>query len=164
MTIKEYKDRHGLSLRQLAERIRPVEPGITIPLLSMMYNGVAEPSENVKRWLASEEVNDINDPLSTTESIVLMHLEDATRENPVSRGYLILWAGLPDREIRHTIEKLRNRGFWIINGENGGYYITDDRDEMERWLLSYTARVKTIARTAAAMRANDPNQVKTFDF
>ena len=160
MTIKEYKDKHGLSLRQLEEQIKPIEPGITVPLLSMMYNGVAEPSENVKRWLAWVEVSEKDEPLSPAESVVLMHIENATKEEPASRGYLVNWVGLPDREIRFIIEKLRNRGFWIVNGVTGGYYITEDRNELEIWLAEYTARVSSIAKTAAAMRANDPNQVR----
>lgn len=46
-----------------------------------------------------------------------------------SRAELVTITGLPDRTIRKHIHDLRKQGHWIVNGEQGGYKLTEDPAE-----------------------------------
>ena len=160
MTLKEYKQRKGLTLRDLTEELKEVDSRFTLATVSYMVNGVVECSDNVKRWLAAKQIQNEALPLSDAEDAVLRALTGHSKTDPVTRSDLKYWSGLPDREARYAIENLRARGYWIVNGEGGkGYYITFDRNELEEWLKTYTARAKVISKNANAMRASMPGQV-----
>lgn len=161
MTLKEYKFEKGLTLRELTDELKAVDSRFTLSTVSYMVNGVVEPNESVKRWLAAKQIEGESLPLSDAEDAVLRALVGHSKEDPVTRSDLKYWSGLPDREARHAIEDLRARGYWIINGEGGkGYYITFKREEMEEWLKTYTARARVISKNANAMRARVPEQVE----
>lgn len=159
MTLIEYKSKGKLSCKRLAEELKEVEPRITPSLVSNMINGVVEPTDKIKVWLVGKTVEEQTERLTIAEDAVLRCLVGHNREDPVTRGDFRYWCGLTDRVAREAIEGLRRRGYWIINGEKGGYYITFDREEMEEWLLQYTARARTINKVATAMRATDPAQI-----
>ena len=159
MTIREYKEREKLSCRKLAAEMKEVEPRITPSLVSNMINGVVEPSDEIKVWLVGKQIKEQTDKLTEAEDSVLRCLTGHSKEDPVTRGDFKYWCGLSDRVAREAIEGLRRRGYWVINGEYGGYYITFDRNEMEEWLMQYTARARTISKVASAMRASDPKQI-----
>lgn len=160
MTLKEYKERSGLTARMLAEKIQEeVDRRYTLSLVSNMVTGLVEPPHEIRRWLAVKEIEAEQTPMTIAEEAVLQQLSVRDRQNPVTRSELSRWTGLADRMSREAIEGLRSRGYWIVNGEGGGYYITTEREELERWLLNYTARARTIYKVAAAMRAKDPAQV-----
>ena len=158
MTLKEYKQRVKLSCKSLAEELKNIEPRITPSLVSNMINGVVEPTDKIKEWLVGKEVDEQIEPLTLAEDAVVRCLTGHTKDDPMTRSDLKYWSGLPDRVAREAIEGLRSRGYWIINGEKCGYYITFDRTEMEAWLNTYTARARTINKVATAMRAIDPAQ------
>ena len=159
MTIREYKEREKLSCRTLANQLKEVEPRITPSLVSNMINGVVDPTDEIKVWLVGKQIENQREKLTEAEDSVLRCLTGHSKEDPVTRGDFKYWCGLSDRVAREAIEGLRRRGYWIVNGEYGGYYITYDRNEMEEWLLQYTARARTISRVASAMRASDPKQI-----
>lgn len=160
MTLKEYREKHGLTVRELAEELREVDSRFTLATVSYMETGVVEPPEVVKRWLAGKQIEEEALPLSDAEDAVLRALVGHTYEDPVTRSDLKYWSGLPDREARQAIEDLRARGYWIVNGIGGkGYYITFDRTELERWLQTYTARARVISKNAHAMLSRMPEQV-----
>lgn len=46
-----------------------------------------------------------------------------------SRAELVRILGLPDRTVRRMIHDLRRQGYWIVNGEQGGYKLTDSPAE-----------------------------------
>lgn len=161
MTIKEYRLKHGITIRDLTDTLKEeVDSRFTLATVSYMENGVVEPSEEVKRWLAARQVEEETTPLSNAEDAVLRALTGHSYEDPVTRADLKYWSGLKDREARQAIEDLRARGYWIVNGIGGkGYYITFDRTELEEWLKTYTARARVINRNATAMRSRMPEQV-----
>ena len=160
MTLKEYRQKKGLTVRELTEELKEVDSRFTMATVSYMENGVVEPSDAVRRWLAAKSIEEENIPLSEAEDAVLRALVGHSYEDPVTRADLKYWCGLPDREARHAIEDLRARGYWIVNGVGGkGYYITFDRNELEQWLKTYTARARVISKNANAMRARVPEQV-----
>lgn len=160
MTLKEYRQKKGLTVRELTEELKEVDSRFTMATVSYMENGVVDPPEIVRRWLAAKQIEGESIPLSDAEDAVLRALVGHSYEDPVTRSDLKYWCGLPDRVARLTIESLRSRGFWIVNGVGGkGYYITFDRNELEQWLKTYTARARVISKNANAMRARVPEQV-----
>lgn len=161
MNLKDYRIKNGLTVRELTDELKAVDSRFTVATVSYMENGVVEAPECVKRWLAAKQVENEEIPLSDAEDAVLRALTGHTYEDPVTRSDLKYWSGLSDREARQAIEDLRARGYWIINGIGGkGYYITFDRNELETWLKTYTARARVISKNANAMRARMPEQVK----
>lgn len=161
MNLKDYRIKNGLTVRELTDELKAVDSRFTVATVSYMENGVVESPECVRRWLAAKQIEDEEIPLSDAEDAVLRALTGHTYEDPVTRSDLKYWSGLSDREARQAIEDLRARGYWIINGIGGkGYYITFDRNELETWLKTYTARARVISKNANAMRARMPEQVK----
>ena len=153
MTIKEYKDGNGLTYSELLNKVKPVEPKITIPLLSYMCQGFIEETPGITAWLNKQGECEYTE----MEAAVLLYLK---RYPSVTRYMLKTFTHLPDRQNRKIIESLRAHGNWIVNGDDGkGYKYTTDRDELNAFLETYTSKSKTIFRNAAAMMHNDPNQV-----
>lgn len=153
MTIKEFKESNGMTLGELYEQVKPVEPKITIPLLSYMCSGFISETPAITAWLNKQS----GSPLTETEAIVLLYLKE---NGTVTRRQLKDVTKMTDRQSRKVIESLRSKGAWIVTGDGGyGYKYTTDRRELEEFLWVYTARSKTIFRNAAAMGANDPNQI-----
>lgn len=159
MTLKEYRKKSGKTIRQVTEELKGIDSRFTMSTVSYMENGVVDTPDNVQVFIARAQIEENTEPLTEAEDIVLRCLTGHTREKPMSRSDLKYWSGLTDRVARNAIEGLRKRGYWVINGTNGGYYITFDREEMEAWLMNYTSRARTINKVATAMRAADPNQL-----
>ena len=155
MTLKEFKDTNGLTLGELYEQVKPIEPKITIPLLSYMCSGFIAETPSITGWLSHQD----GSVLTPIEASVLLYLKE--KDGTVSRRELKDVTKLTDRQSRKIIENLRSKGAWIVTGDDGyGYKYTTDRRELEEFLWAYTARSKTIFRNAAAMGSNDPNQIK----
>lgn len=163
MTLKEYRKKRGITVRELAEELKEVDTRFTKATVSYMENGVVAVPDAVDNWLAAKQIAENEAPLTVAEDIVLRDLVGRSKEDPLTRDDLRHWSGLDDRVARKAIEGLRRRGYWIVNGENGGYYITFDREEMERFLSVYTAKAKSIHRVASAMRAMVPGQMRIGD-
>ena len=160
MTLKEYRVKHGMTVRDLTEELNKVDSRFTLSVVSYMENSIVEPPEIVKRWLAARQIEEEALPLSDAEDAVLRALTGHSYEDPVTRSDLKYWSGLKDREARQAIEDLRARGYWIVNGIGGkGYYITFNREELEKWLKTYTARARVINKNARAMLSRMPEQV-----
>ena len=160
MTIKDYLDQSGKSLQEVVDELKPIAPYITKSLVSYFSNGKAEPPQSIKEWLAGKTIALASEPVSQAAEIVLSVLGKSTREAPLSRRDLCYSTGFTDRQVRRAIEELRKRGEWIVNGQYGdGYYITDNREELNEWLSRYVARAVQINKTASAMRSREPKQV-----
>lgn len=68
------------------------------------------------------------------------------RERAIARGTLVILSGIPDRELRDIIARLR-REEPILNMQNGlGYYrpSAEDREEVERFIKQESSRAKAI--------------------
>ena len=67
------------------------------------------------------------------------------RENAITRSELVRVINLPDRTIRHMIEKARKDGELIMNAQDGaGYYVSDDLGELKRQLHRNHSRAMSI--------------------
>lgn len=150
MTLKEYRTANKLTVRKLTEELKTVDSRFTMAMVSNMENGVVEPPERVKAWLAGKQIAMNEDPLTEEEDIVIRCLTGHQKDNPIERGDLKFWTGLTDRVMRKAIEGLRNRGYWILN-DGYGYYITFNKDDLEPWINKERARARSINRTVQAM-------------
>lgn len=60
--------------------------------------------------------------------------------------------GASERQIRLAIEELRRQGVLVCAMSSaGGYFIADNRQEVDAFLAEYLARVREISQTAHAM-------------
>lgn len=159
MTLKEYKEANGLTVRQLTEELKAIDSRFTSAMVSNMTNGVVEPTEAIKTWLAGKQIQLSEEPLTQAEDIVLRCLTGHYKDNPMERVDLKYWSGLPDRIARKAIEGLRNRGYWILNDGNG-YYITFNKSDIEPWVKKEQARARSINRTVRAMLSKVEGQTE----
>lgn len=159
MTLKEYKAINKLTVRELTDELRNVDPRFTPAMVSNMANGVVDPPEAVKAWLAGKQIAMNEEPLTEEEDIVLRCLTGHFKDKPMERGELKYWTGLSDRIMRKAIEGLRNRGYWILN-DGYGYYITFNREDLEPWINKERARARSINRTVQAMLSRVSGQTE----
>lgn len=159
MTLKEYRTANKLTVRKLTEELKTVDPRFTMAMVSNMENGVVEPPERVKAWLAGKQIAMNEDPLTEEEDIVIRCLTSHHKDNPIERGDLKFWTGLTDRVMRKAIEGLRNRGYWILN-DGYGYYITFNKEDLEPWINKERARARSINRTVQAMLSRVSGQTE----
>lgn len=74
------------------------------------------------------------------------------KNEAVSRFELSNTLGLHEREIRLKIKELTRQGINIIPSPKGGYYITDDIDEIEQFLKTIDSRMASLYLTYLSMR------------
>ena len=160
MTLKEYRLKNRMTVRKLTEELKAIDSRFTMSMVSNMENGVVEPPEEVKVWLAKKQIEMSEEPLSEAEDIVLRYLTGHYKDDPIARSTLKYWTGLTDRVMRDAIEKLRNRGYWIVNGIYGGYYLTNDPKDLEYWVRKERARASSINKTVRAMLSRMPGQME----
>lgn len=160
MTLKEYRLKRKMTVKKLTEELKTIDPRFTPSTVSYMENGVVEPPERVREYLAKKQIEENEIPLSDAEDIVLRCLTGHSKEDPVTRADLHYWTGLPDRMARKAIEGLRGRGYWIVNGANGGYYITFDPEELKAFTKTERAKALSILKTVNAMHSRLPGQME----
>lgn len=85
------------------------------------------------------------------EYLEAMVLDYIKYSGKLTRGQLRDITGLPDRQSRRIVERLRRQGYPIGLGERGGYTWDDSRD-VERIIKLLTTRAYRELSTAAALR------------
>lgn len=74
--------------------------------------------------------------------------DGAIRRKPLSRK-----VGVPDRSVRGIIEQLQNKGYQIVNFQNGeGYFIAETPEEVLRYKSQETSRYKKIRDKARRIK------------
>ena len=68
------------------------------------------------------------------------------QENAIHKADLIRCTGLPDRELRKTIEFLRRKGIVIIS-DNSGYYFPENEAELSHYILQEKSRAESVLYT-----------------
>ena len=54
---------------------------------------------------------------------------------PATRGELVIVTGIPDRNVRKNVQKLRHRDIWIISSAaRPGYWLTEDPREWDAFV------------------------------
>ena len=87
----------------------------------------------------------------------LLEVIPTSKEKAITRQELSLVMGANDRDNRFGIEALRKQGHNIIPTPKGGYYITDDIDELETFLKSIDSRMTSMYLTYLPMRKQVAN-------
>lgn len=82
-----------------------------------------------------------------------MKLTESNFKDWITREQLKTLTGMPDRQNRQEIERLRRDGVPIITKRDGtGYKLAETEAELETFLrMEYYAKIKTMAETARAM-------------
>lgn len=76
---------------------------------------------------------------------LLVMLEQASREKPVTRERISGMFRVSDRAAREMIERLRDSGYPVIGTSDArGYWIAKNEEELQMFLRNYTAKAKTI--------------------
>lgn len=83
----------------------------------------------------------------------MQELLDILSERKLTRSELSNYLGVPDRQARKVIEKLRKQGYIIIN-DGDGYTIPTKKTEASDFLAMYYHHTKTMARTLEKMMEN----------
>ena len=87
------------------------------------------------------------------EYMAVVNLIPTGKENAISRERLAELAKLPDRTVREHIEQARRDGWYIItHAQRGGYYRTEDIDEIEYQYRIDRARALSVLSRLKAMR------------
>lgn len=89
------------------------------------------------------------------QAIINAISKDATR--PTTRQALVDRLGICDRSVRRKIEEARRAGVWIVGLLSGGYYITEDAEEWNRFCM--TERRRAVATFKRQARVQDERQV-----
>ena len=70
----------------------------------------------------------------------------------MTRSELSNYLGIPDRQARKVIEKLRKQGYLIVNdGLGEGYYIPKTKEEASQFLAEYYLHFKSMSETLQIM-------------
>lgn len=82
----------------------------------------------------------------------LLEIIPTDKQNAVKRKELVELTGMYDEDIRAELKKLTANGNFIIASPKGGYYITENVEEIERYLHSIDSRIKALYLNYLAMR------------
>ena len=81
---------------------------------------------------------------------MLDSLIDVLKECKLTRSELSNYLGIPDRQARKVIEKLRKQGYLIVN-DGDGYYIAKTKEEASQFLAEYYLHFKSMSETLQIM-------------
>ena len=79
---------------------------------------------------------------------VLAHLKHG-QANAISRQALKELTGISDRAIRQEIQKLRNKGIYIVStSDSKGYYLAETNEEVRHFVAESRSRAMELLNTA----------------
>lgn len=75
------------------------------------------------------------------------------RKKPITRERLGAVTRIPDREVRESIQHLRDQGYPIMNDKSGkGYKIARTEAERDQIVADYEHRIKSMRKTVRALK------------
>ena len=160
MTIQEYKDRTGLTVRQLTEELKTVDPRIKYPDVSRMLTGVFEPSAAIRSYInekavATPQICEIFDKWATIpaeEQIVLNRrfsevyeiIAAHNRDNPATYPEMVRKTGKKRRDIQSIISDMRMDGIPITSYTGReGFWLARDEQDMQNLIGMYEKQAKS---------------------
>ena len=158
MTIKEYRERKGLTQRALARELAPVFKGVDTSLISKFENGVCEPPIELQAYIDAE-ARVAKPELTRTQEIIYNILKNS--EEPVSRATLCFFCQQNDRANRLDIADMRKKGIRICSSSHKkGYWLAQDKSDYETLRAEYIARINDMASIVKAMDNYVEGQVR----
>ena len=85
-----------------------------------------------------------------TQKVLYLIETRGTRDTPLTISSLTYSTSVSERHIRRVVERLRQRGYCIIR--DGGYYLTDAADDVNRIIADYQSRIANYKQTMRALR------------
>mgnify|MGYP000969604852 CR=1 FL=1 len=85
-----------------------------------------------------------------TQKVLYLIETRGTRDTPLTISSLSHSTSMSERYIRRVVERLRQRGYCIIR--DGGYYLTDEADDVNRIIADYQSRIANYKQTMRALR------------
>jgi transcriptional regulator with XRE-family HTH domain len=177
MTVKEYREALNMTQTELAEEMSKDIPSMSRPIISLIENGVVEPTQEVIEWLEKVCIQRFNarksesniirqsDPknalIGDLEHRVYNRLESLKDGERVTRSELCRLCNTSDRIVRRTIEDMRAKGIRIASGGGmAGYFLAKTESEYKHFEVEYLSRAFTALKTASAMRSNINGQME----
>lgn len=181
MRLKEYRAKMGLTQRELLDMIIDVSPGLDLPTLSKIENGAGDLSPEA--WgvlLAGRDISLLqhtlderngregisyrpaeNQALKSSFSARLLEVvSQASEDRPATKELLKALLGCSEREVRKTVEELRQSGYRIVStSRTKGYWLARSASEYARLRVDMMSRAMAILRTVSAMDAVLPGQL-----
>ena len=171
--IAYFRAKEGLTQADVTRELRKYDKRIDSSMISRFENELCYPTPLIMRCLCNlfdclpeelyccseqeyiEEILKNNVP-AVPESFEVTELVSCLRygrRNAVSRQELVFLLDKPDREVRRLISEARNNGYAIVSlGQKGGYYLTNDIDEIHAYYLQEQARAASILRRLRTTR------------
>lgn len=171
--IAYFRAREGLTQADVTKELRKYDKRIDSSMISRFENELCYPTPLIMRCLCNlfdclpeelygvteqqyiEEIIQANAP-AEPESFDVTELINCLgygRRNAVSRFELSCLLDMSDRKVRKLVEEARNCGYVIVSlGQKGGYYLTDNIDEIHAYYLQEQARATSILRRLRTTR------------
>lgn len=171
--IAYFRAKEGLTQADVTRELQKYDKRIDSSMISRFENELCYPTPLIMRCLCNlfdclpeelyccseqeyiEEILKNNAP-AVPESFEVTELVSCLRygrRNAVSRQELVFLLDKPDREVRRLISEARNNGYAIVSlGQKGGYYLTNDIDEIHAYYLQEQARAASILRRLRTTR------------
>ena len=158
MTIREYRDKKGLTQDQLAKELAPMFKGIDSSLISKFENGVCQPPIDLQAYISAEET-EVKPELTETQEIIYSLLKHS--EAPVSRATLCFFCQQDDRSNRLDIADMRRKGIRICSSSRSkGYWLAQSQADYETLRAEYLARIRDMSEIVRAMDSYTEGQVR----
>lgn len=173
--IAYFRRAYGLTQADVTAELKKYDSRIDNSMVSRFEHELCFPTPLVMRCLCNlfncvpEELYGVNEQeyiveiiqtgaMAEPESFEVTELISCLgygRRKALSRFELSYRLDKSDRQIRKLIEEARNCGYVIVSlGKRGGYYLTDNVDEIHAYYLQESARATSILR-----RLRRPRQI-----
>lgn len=175
--VKLYKESNSLRLTDLQEEFSKVQPGIDIPTISRMVNGVVRPTEEVEAYIAfkvfaspsdarKEEqwaITSLAEETGLNERFLHVYqiIKEASKDNPATYSRLMLRTGKSRREIQSLISEMREQGVPIVSytGKTG-FWLAEDEADMKNLIGMYEKQAKKSLLIASRLKGSCRGQLQ----
>lgn len=170
--IAYFRRKLGLTQAEVTAELKKQDPRVDGSMVSRFENEVCYPTPRIMRCLCNifgcmpedlygvgeqEYFTDIVTPspvepesLDVTELMSYLHYG---KQFALSRRTLCGLLDKSDRQLRRTIEEARNCGYVILaDGTGGGYYLSDNVEEIHAYYHQERARAMSVLRRLGAVR------------
>lgn len=171
--IKKLRLERGLSQRDVTTYLRCYDRRMDSSMLSRFENGLCLPTPLIMRCLCNlfdclpndlygvtdqeymkelinERIPAAPESFNVTELVATL---DYGRHNAIKRHALAALLDVSDRRLREIIEEARACGYVILSlPSGGGYYLSNNTDEIHDFYLRERARAHSILYRLAPMR------------
>ena len=175
--VKAYKEKTGLTLKQLAEEFKTIQPGIDAPTISRIITGAVRPNAELESYI-SEKVFAISSDGLLEQGWTITSLEEeilsnsrfsevyqlikaASKSHPVTYPQMQIRTGKSQREIQSLIAEMRKKGVPITSytGKTG-FWLAEDEQDMHNLIGMFEKQGKESLYIASILKNNCGGQLR----